>query len=125
MVVKTRSKDGRIVGLDVGVKNVRHYFPKAVSKISLQLGHLHIDCALTPEFWQDQPQIRDARLADWLESSHLRPRANRGSISLIMTRIGENSFELRPATQRPCPRTRLLCPMRSCTGCPIDKLKME
>lgn len=125
MVVRTRSRNGRMIGLDVGAANARRHFPKSASRVSLELGHLHIDCALTPDFWEDRAEICDARLADWLESNHLRPRTNPSPVFLIMTRIGESSFALRPAVQRPCPRTTLLCPMRSCSGCPVDKLRME
>ena len=52
MVVKTQSKGRGITALHVGASNVRRYFPKHISSIELQLGHLQIECGLKPDFWQ-------------------------------------------------------------------------
>lgn len=125
MVVKTRSKDGRLIGLHVGSANVCRYFPANISNIDLQLGHVHIQCTLKPEFWGERPEIDDARLADWLESMHLRPRSNGTSIELEMTCEGQGAFRLRPAVAKPCPATRMPCPVNDCSTCSIDRLRME
>ncbi|MDR3740461.1 MAG: hypothetical protein P4L40_15715 [Terracidiphilus sp.] len=93
MVVQTRSKDGRFIGLYIGLDNVHRYFRPVCSSIELLLGHLHIDCELEPQFWLDQPEILDARLADWLESQ-CRGRLRGDCVSLTMTRITEGHFRV-------------------------------
>ena len=104
MVVKTQSKGRGITALHVGASNVRRYFPKHISSIELQLGHLHIDCGLKPDFWQGEPEIYDPRLCAWLESRHLHTKLDRAPIPLAMIPSGKNSFRLQPvrvnATQR-------------------------
>ena len=99
MVVKTQSKGRGITGLHVGVNNVRRYFPKQVEAIELQLDHLHIQCGLSPDFWQGQPEIFDPRLCAWLEAKHLHGKCDRGSIPLAMIPSGKNSFRLQPVHQ--------------------------
>lgn len=96
MVVRTQNNGHGIVGLHVGINNVRRYFPKNISSIELQLGHLQIQCGLNPDFWQDAPDIFDPRLCSWLESHHLCARPNRPSVPLAMIPEGENSFRLEP-----------------------------
>jgi len=96
MVVKTQSKGRGITGLHVGANNVRRYFPKNISVIELQLDHLHIQCGLKPDFWQDEPEIYDARLGAWLESRHMHKNADRTSIPLAMIPSGINAFRLQP-----------------------------
>ena len=51
MVVRTQCNGREVVGLYVGTRNARRKFPKDVKDIELILGHLHIHCELTPEFW--------------------------------------------------------------------------
>ncbi len=92
MVVKAECNGHRIVGLYVGAKNVRRYFPRHVENIDLQLDHLRIQCGLTPHFWKDQPAIHDQRLCEWLESKKVH---GSGELKpLEMTPAGENSFIL-------------------------------
>jgi hypothetical protein len=96
MVVKTQSKGHEITGLQVGVNNVRRYFPKGAAVIEIQMDHLQIQCWLEPDFWQDQPEIHDRRLAAWLESKNFHERPSRVPVPLAMIPSGKNSFRLRP-----------------------------
>ena len=96
MVVMTQCKGRGVTGLHVGINNVRRYFPKGTSVIELQLDHLHIQCDLTPDFWQGQPEIYDPRLCAWLESKHLHGRPDRTPVPLAMIPAGRNSFRLQP-----------------------------
>jgi hypothetical protein len=95
MVVKTQTKGRAVTGLYVGATNVRRYFPKHVSVIELQLDHLQIQCTLDPQFWNDQPEIRDSRLCAWLESKQLRSQLDHTPLSIAMIPAGDNSFQLR------------------------------
>ncbi len=94
MVVKTQSKGHGVTGLNVGSSNVRRYFAQDVPFVELQLDHLHIQCGLSPEFWQDQPEIHDPRLCAWLDSKHLNS-AGKSPVALAMIPAGKNSFRLR------------------------------
>ena len=94
MVVKTHSKGRGTTALHVGATNVRRYFPKHISAIELHLDHLQIQCGLEPEFWRDDPEIKDPRLCAWLESKHLHGKRDRSPIPLAMIPSGENSFRL-------------------------------
>jgi hypothetical protein len=105
MVVKTRSKGHGVTGLNVGMDNVRRYFPKETKNIELQLGHLSIQCGLKPDFWQGQPEIYDPRLCAWLESKNLHSLANR-TTPLAMIPAGENSFRLQPVSLVPRARAK-------------------
>ena len=96
MVVRTQSKGREITGLQVGVNNVRRYFPKGTQIIELELDHLQIQCCLGPDFWQDQPEIHDPRLGAWLESKNFHQRPSREPVPLSMIPNGKNSFRLRP-----------------------------
>jgi hypothetical protein len=78
----------------VGARNARRKFPKDIKDIELVLGHLHIHCALAPEFWRGQPEIRDPRLCDWLESRIFHGRPRRTPVPLAMLPAGKNSFRL-------------------------------
>jgi hypothetical protein len=97
MVVTPKCCGHRVTGLYVGADNVRRYFPKRISEIELQLDHLRIECGLTPDFWQDRPEIHDPRLCLWLESKQLKEQG-RNPISLSMIPLGENSFILGPVS---------------------------
>ncbi len=106
MVVKTQSKGRGIIGLHVGVSNVRRYFPKGTQAIELQLGHLRIQCGLKADFWHGQPDIYDPRLCAWLDSRHPYSETDRASISMAMIPADDNSFQLQPmsATNRVRPK---------------------
>jgi hypothetical protein len=97
MVVRTQSEGLAVVGLHVGVNNVRRYFPRHISVIELHLDHLQILCGLTPDFWQDHPEIHDRRLGAWLESKNFHGKPNRTPVPLVMIPAGDNSFRLQPA----------------------------
>jgi hypothetical protein len=101
MVVKTRNIGHGLTGLHVGASNVRRYFPKDTSVIELQLDHLQIQCGLDPNFWQDQPEILDTRLAAWLESKRMKSKSTQSSILLAMIPSGKNAFRLQPVTDTP------------------------
>lgn len=95
MVVKTQFKGSEVTGIYVGVRNVRRYFPKATRVIELQLDHLQIQCGLSPEFWNGEPQIHDPRLCEWLDFKVGRNMGKRKEVRLAMTPAGTNSFRLR------------------------------
>jgi hypothetical protein len=96
MVVMTQSKGPGATGLHVGADNVRRYFSKRIPVIELHLGHLRIQCSLSPDFWQGQPEIHDPRLCSWLESKHLHARPGRTPVPLAMIPAGKNAFRLQP-----------------------------
>ena len=96
MVVRTQTKGREITGLEVGIHNVRRYFPQDTAVIELELDHLQIQCCLGPSFWLDHPQIQDPRLSAWLESKNFHQRPSSGPIPLAMIPNGNNSFRLRP-----------------------------
>ena len=106
MVVKTHSKGHGLIGLHVGVSNVRRYFPSHVAVVELHLDHLRIQCGLGPDFWQDQPEIHDPRLCAWLESKNFHSRPDRTPIPLAMIPAGNNSFKLQPVSLHRQLRTR-------------------
>jgi len=93
MLVTSQCTGHRVIGLYVGANNVRRYFPERVAEIELQLDHLRIQCGLPPNFWQDQPEIRDPRLCIWLESKQWKGKAE-ASLPLAMIPSGKNSFIL-------------------------------
>ncbi|HWT65422.1 MAG TPA: hypothetical protein VN151_04865 [Terracidiphilus sp.] len=93
MIVETLSKDGRFVGLNIGLDNAQKHFPRSHQSIELLIGHLHIHCELKPSFWIDRPEIYDARLSDWLESQ-CRGRTRGLCVSLRMTPVGHDSFRV-------------------------------
>jgi hypothetical protein len=93
MVVTSVFVGHRVTGLYVGARNVHRYFPKGVTEIELELDHLRIECGLSPDFWQNQPEIHDSRLCIWLESKQRNTRAN-SAVPLAMIRSGKNSYVL-------------------------------
>ncbi len=107
MVVKAQSKGQGVSGLLVGSDNVRRYFPKNVSTIELELDHLRIQCGLSPDFWQGQPEIYDPRLCAWLETKHMHTSRNRTPVSLNMVPAGDNAFRLQPVPADGTARPRL------------------
>jgi hypothetical protein len=94
MVVRTHCDGREVVGLYVGTRNARRKFPKDTQSIELVLGHLHIHCDLPPEFWRGQPEIRDPRLCDWLESKIFHGRPRRTPVPLALLPAGKNTFQL-------------------------------
>ena len=106
MVVRTQSKGREITGLEVGAHNVRRYFPKGIATIELELDHLQIQCSLGPDFWQDQPEIRDPRLGAWLESKNFHERPSRDPVPLAMIPSGKNSFRLRAIRSKSHPQNQ-------------------
>jgi len=100
MEVKALSKGRVFTGLDVGEDNVERYFPADARVIELQLDHLHILCGLNPDFWQGQPEIRDARLSAWLECKHFHKRPGQPPMPIRMTPLGGSIFRLQPIQHR-------------------------
>jgi len=98
MVVTSKCIGHRVTGLYVGSSNVRRYFSKRATQIELKLDHLLIECGLSPNFWQDNPEIYDPRLCLWLESKQ---RNHKGDAQFAMALIptGKNSFILDPASK--------------------------
>ncbi len=97
MVVKTIGNGRDVGGLNVGLRNARRYFDRSVAYVELQLGHLHIHCDLSPEFWQ-KPEITDSRLADWLASRLFHGKTKRAPAPVTMVPLGRNSFRVLPYT---------------------------
>ncbi|HEY1577593.1 MAG TPA: hypothetical protein VGF82_11045 [Terracidiphilus sp.] len=100
MVVKTQLRGGEVTGLHVGARNVRRYFPERIRTIELQLDHLQIQCGLSPDFWNGQPEIHDPRLCEWLDFKVARPMGERKQVNLSMTPAGKNVFRLFSVTQK-------------------------
>ncbi len=96
MVVRTQSKGRHVIGLNVGANNVRHYFPKNILTIELQLDYLQIQCGLEPSFWRNQPEIHDSRLCSWLEFKYPYGKPDRPPILLTMILSEGNSFRVQP-----------------------------
>jgi hypothetical protein len=97
MVVKTIGNGRDVAGLNIGVRNARRYFDRSIAHAELQLGHLHIHCDLSAEFWQ-KPEITDPRLADWLVSRLFHGKAKRTPHPVTMVPLGKNSFRVLPYT---------------------------
>ena len=91
MIVTSRCVGHHVTGLNVGATNVHRYFPRNLTEIELELDHLRIQCGLTPEFWQDQPEIHDPRLCLWLESKQRSEQADHHA-PLAMIRSGKSTF---------------------------------
>src|SRR6185437_12190271 len=95
MVVKTQLRGSEITGLHVGLRNVRRYFPKGMREIELELDGLQIQCGLSPEFWNGQPEIRDSRLCEWLDFKVIHRVGERKQVKLAMIPEGRSVFRLR------------------------------
>lgn len=100
MVVKTQLKGGEVSGLHVGARNVRRYFPKRIRVIEIELDGLHIQCGLSPEFWNGHPDIHDPRLCEWLDFKVVRRMGERKQIRLAMTPAGKSVYKLRSTLVR-------------------------
>ncbi len=98
MVVKTQCKGHEVTGLRVGPTNARRYFPRNIAAIELHLDHLRIECRLSPDFWDGQPEIHDPRLCLWLKSKQFYGNTRQAPMHLAMIPLGENSFRLGPAS---------------------------
>ena len=96
MVVRTQSDGRTVTGLYIGPRNARRNFPRHIQSIELQIGHLHIQCKLAPEFWKAQPEIRDPRLCEWLEARIFHHRTCRIPIPIAMVPSGRNAYRLYP-----------------------------
>jgi len=96
MVVRTQSDGRSVTGLYIGTRNARRNFSRRVQSIELRLGHLHIHCDLPPTFWRGDPQIRDARLAGWLEAKIFHGRSCRTPVPMALLPAGKNTFRLLP-----------------------------
>lgn len=101
MVVTTQYRGRRIAGLFIGNSNVERYFARNSQVVELHLDHLHIQCRLPSRFWEDKPEIEDARLSEWLQAKHLYDKSFQSPIPVEMIPAGENAFRLGPlATSR-------------------------
>ena len=98
MIVEAQSKGMGRCGLYIGAENVRLYFPRSLTAIEFNLDHLKIECRLSPDFWQGQPEITDPRLSAWLESKHMHGNRFRATIRLSMIPAGENGYRLQPVS---------------------------
>lgn len=94
----TQSKGHGVTGLNVGTSNAQRYFPKDVFSIELQLDHLQIQCRLSPDFWQDRPEIYDPRLCAWLEAKHFHAKPGRAPVPLALVPSGSNAYRLKPVS---------------------------
>jgi hypothetical protein len=100
MVVKAQYDGCRISSLYVGVNNVRRYFSKRTAVVEFELDHLRIECGLAPRFWEGQPEIRDPRLCEWLDSKNLHDKPCHLAVPLAMVPSGHNSFKLSSIARR-------------------------
>ena len=99
MLVKTYKDGLSRIGLHIGEANALRYFSMLRPSIELRLDDLHIQCTLTPDFWQGRPEIHDPRLSEWLEFKIARRRQGREPILLSLVPAGANTFELRPHSE--------------------------
>jgi len=91
MIVKTHREGRDRTGLLVGIANARRYFRKDVQSIDLRLDDLQIQCVLSPDFWDEHPEIHDPRLSEWLEFKVGPARRGREPM-LSMVPSGVNAF---------------------------------
>lgn len=96
MVVRTLGSGREVSGLYIGARNARRHFSRRAHHIELLLGHLHIYCDLTEEFWQGRPEICDARLADWLFSRIFHGRVCRAPAPIALIPHGQHGFRVLP-----------------------------
>jgi hypothetical protein len=96
MLVKTYTDGLSRTGLHIGEANALRYFRRRTTSIEICLDDLHIQCTLTPDFWQGRPKIHDPRLSEWLEFKAARLRRGREPILLTLVPSGSDTFVLRP-----------------------------
>src|ERR1022692_933440 len=97
LVVQTQSRHvgcPRVLGLHVGVRNVRQYFPRNTTAVELHIDHLIIVCPLEPAFWHGQPEIYDARLSSWLQSKRASGKLGTHPSPVTLVPNGESSFRI-------------------------------
>jgi hypothetical protein len=104
MIVKTHCEGRAFTGVEVGLDNVRRYFPKDASEIELHLDHLLIQCGLAPGFWEGQTEICDPRLGAWLEQKNFNRSCDQAPVPLALIPSGKNSFRLQPISSSRPPR---------------------
>lgn len=110
MIVEAKSKGHGRSGLYIGAENVRMYFPRSLTTIEFNLGHLRIECRLTSDFWHGRPEIDDPRLCAWLENKHMHGSNSRTSVQLAMIPIGDNAYRLQPVTAEISVRPQIRTP---------------
>jgi hypothetical protein len=94
LIVRAHYCGHRVASLYVGASNVRRYFSRRLRFVELQLDNLRILCGLPEHFWQDKPEIEDARLCVWLETRHPQPDPFQREIPLALIPAGKNSFKI-------------------------------
>ena len=97
MVVQTLDRNSRRagrMGLHVGRSNVVEHFPFRIDSVELELDHLCIVCTLEPSFWDDQPEIHDARLSIWLEAKRLGGKIPAAPALMALIPTGQHAFRL-------------------------------
>jgi hypothetical protein len=94
MLVEVQHRGHSVTGLNIGVNNVRRYFPKGSPSIDLHLDHLEIQCQLRPAFWKNEPQISDPRLSAWLEAKNLRKTGKCEPVVLDLVPDDKRAFRL-------------------------------
>lgn len=106
MVVVTQYQGRRISGLYIGAGNANRYFSRRATSVEIQIDHLRICCGLAQRFWEDAPEIQDARLCAWLESKQTRCSVNSGPWQLALTPAGRNIFRLDSLSSKNVDRLR-------------------
>jgi hypothetical protein len=101
MMVRTLGKGRDVAGIFIGAQNARRYFAREAPHVELHLGHLHIHCDLPPQFWDGHPEIRDARLADWLSARFFHGKKDGAPVPLNLVPHGKNVFRVQPFTPPP------------------------
>jgi hypothetical protein len=96
MFVKTQCKGHEYLGVEVGVDNVRRYFPVQIDAVELEIDHLQIQCGLKPAFWDGETAISDPRLCAWLESKNFHGKPGDAPVPLALIPSGKNCFRLQP-----------------------------
>ena len=104
MVVKTHCNGRAFAGVEIDAVDVRRYFPRGITVIELLLDHLLIQCGLEPDFWKGHTEIRDPRLAAWLESKNFHCRPGDAPIPLVLIPSGKNCFRLQPIPAKKQPK---------------------
>jgi len=98
MVVRTLGSGRDVSGLYIGIRNAQRHFPRDQQHIELHLGHLHIHCELTPEFWDGKPEINDGRLGTWLFSRIFHGKSHRAPAPIEMIPAGKHTYRIVPFT---------------------------
>lgn len=100
MMVRVIQDGHELTGLRVGARNARRYFPRHIPAVELQLGHLRIECGLSPDFWRGRPEIHDSRLGLWLRFKNPGAKSCRLPIRFTMIPSGDHSFAVEPAPRQ-------------------------